>query len=377
MPEVVELREVTDRRDVIHRAMQRLSAGELVVLPSEAGSVVAGFTLVESASPLLARVNFAESPVILLLRSSEELADYLPQLSPVGLRFARRCWPGPLVIRASANSASGFLSSLPQETRSTLINDGELSVRVSSHPVLSEVGKLLRGPLMIRELTQIPSNEELDRPDWQQVKLVVKEGSAATPIVPPPSPSTIATSTSTSIVRIGANDWNAERIGLLNENKLQVSACELIVFVCTGNTCRSPMAEALFRDMLAKRLNCSHQDLTKRGYIIASAGLAADYGCPASPESVEMMRRCGLDLRAHASQPLTDRLLEQADHCYTLTNQHRNLILGSHPESAARVQVLARDGKDISDPIGGGWNHYAACAESIEQQLAKILDELL
>ena len=90
-----------------------------------------------------------------------------------------------------------------------------------------------------------------------------------------------------------------------------------------------------------------------------------------------MMRRRGVDLRGHASQPFTDRLLEQADRCYTMTNQHRHLILANHPETAGRVQVLARDGTDISDPIGGGWDHYAASAGSIEQHLAKILDEVL
>ena len=229
---------------------------------------------------------------------------------------------------------------------------------------------------MIRELAGIPANEEFEHPKWQAVKLVVRERAAASPFSAP-STSTTTSASLTSMVRINADGWTTERIGQLNENKLQVSACKLIVFVCTGNTCRSPMAEALFRDMLAKRLDCTSLDLTKRGYIVASAGLAADYGSQASPESVEMMRRRGLDLRAHASQPLTDRLLEQADYCYTLTNQHRNLILGGHPDTADRVQVLARDGKDISDPIGGGWNHYASCADSIEQHLVKILDELL
>lgn len=371
MAEVVELREVTDRRDVIHRAVQCLSAGELVVLPSEAGYVVAGFSLTESAGTHLAR---SDSSTLLLLRSAEETTDYLPQLSPVGLRFARRCWPGPLVLRAAASLESGFLSALPQGVQSVLVSNGELSVRVSSHPVLSAVGKLLRGPMLIRELAKIPSNDELNQPEWQHATLVVKESSTATPTAPPPN---AAAPSVTSIIHIDANGWTAKRIGLLNENKLQVSACVLIVFVCTGNTCRSPMAEVLCRDMLAKRLKCSTQDLTKRGFVVASAGLAADYGSPASPESVEMMRRRGVDLRAHASQPFTDRILEQADHCYTMTNQHRHAILASHPETAGRVQVLARDGTDISDPIGGGWDHYAASATSIETHLAKILDELL
>jgi len=360
MPEVVELREVTDRRDVIHRAVQRLSAGELVALPSEAGYVVAGFALAERVG---SRIAAANSTVALLLRAADETADFLPHLSPVGFRLARRCWPGPLVLRASANLANGFWQALPDGTRTAVAVNGELSLRVSSHPVLSEVGKLLRGPLLVREIDGWPADGKFEHAAWRDIVLVVNEGSTAVP--------------ATSVVRVDEHGWTAERLGALNEQRLQLAACELLLFVCTGNTCRSPMAEALCRHLLAERLKCSPQELTKHGFAVASAGLAADFGCSASPESVEMMRRRGIDLKAHASHPLTDRLIEHADRCYTMTNHHRNAILETHPETAGRMQVLARDGTDIFDPIGLGWDHYAACAASIEQHLAKILDELL
>jgi protein-tyrosine phosphatase len=128
---------------------------------------------------------------------------------------------------------------------------------------------------------------------------------------------------------------------------------------------------------LAERLKCSPQEFTKCGYLIASAGLAADDGSPASHESIEVMRKRGLDLKSHTSQPLTDRLIQQADRCYAMTNNHRAAILDHHPELADRVQVLARDGQDISDPIGCGMNEYAECARSIEQHLTQILDEIV
>ena len=365
MPEVVELREVTDRRDVIHHAVQRLSLGDLVALPSEAGYVLAGAALVEAAGR---RFQACGEVATLLLRAADEVSDFLPQLPKAGLRIARRCWPGPLVLRAPAATTNGCVAALPEGSRAAVISNGQMAVRVSSHPVLSEVAKLARGPLLIREIE--PSARPLDFAvaPWSDAALVVKDNVAAESNA----------DARTSIVQFSSQgEWTAERIGATPENRLQVAACELILFCCTGNTCRSPMAESLFRHLLAQRLKCSPDDLTKRGYLVASAGLAADYGSPASHESVEMMKRRGLDLRSHTSQPLTDRLIEQVDRCYTMTNGHRAAILDSHSDLADRVQTLARDGKDISDPIGAGLHEYAACAASIEQHLVRILDDIV
>jgi protein-tyrosine phosphatase len=363
MPEVVELREVTDRRDVIHRAVQRLAAGELVVLPSEAGDVLAAMALSATSS----RIGAEGNGLVLLLRTPDEVTDLIPGLSRVGRRFASRCWPGPLVLRSPASARDGFIAALPTENQQSLLADGQLAVRVSSHPVLSEVAKLSRAPLMVREI----SAKELATEPAASASLIVREAESVSSAGSHPGHADVP-----SVVQLHPNgSWQTARIGATPENKLQVAACEVILFCCTGNTCRSPMAELFCRNFLAQRLGCSPEDLTKRGFLIASAGLAADYGCPASREAVEVMRKRGFDLRSHSSQPLTDRLLDQLDRCYTMTNQHRNKILAERPDLADRVKVLAPDGRDISDPFGGDSAEYAACAASLEKYVRSLVDQ--
>jgi protein-tyrosine phosphatase len=155
----------------------------------------------------------------------------------------------------------------------------------------------------------------------------------------------------------------------------QQPAC-LIVFVCTGNTCRSPLAEALFKKRLADELGCTAEELSGRGYHVVSAGVAALEGEPAAAEAVEVARAYGADLTAHQSQMLFPELAAQADFLVAMTHAHLQTLAEWFPETQGVPRLLNPQGEDLADPIGMGPDVYEECARQIWQDLEPLAKEV-
>ena len=137
---------------------------------------------------------------------------------------------------------------------------------------------------------------------------------------------------------------------------------KLIIFLCTGNTCRSPMAEAMFREGLTAE--------EKQKYEIRSFGLAAFGGEPASDYAVEVMQSYGIDISNHRSTPLNRYALAEAELVVCMTEAHSKVLLqvGFDPE---KLIVF-----DIPDPYKGTLEDYQRCAEKIKTELTKVYDRI-
>jgi L-threonylcarbamoyladenylate synthase len=338
--------------------IRHLVEGSCVALPTEATYEIVASALQADAVARLAKFTSERHRPAIVLGDYANLSDWLPLLCGGGSRLFRKMGPGPVTLLADGGCLYGDISYLPEASRRLLLQNEMLAVRWPAHPIWDE---LRRANIPLVSIP-MPSAATAKGSGGADVACIVDAGPTQYGVAP------------------GVVLADGRRVKMLYEGAVtgeqieRLTLCR-ILFICTGNTCRSPMAEVLCAKLLADQLGCLPQELSRHGYCIESCGLSAMAGGEASPDAVRVVADFGADLSQHRSRPASIEMLLWADHIFAMTAGHADALA---PLTEIRQpRLLSPQGEDVADPIGGELADYRACSEQIIQYLRERLPEIL
>ncbi|MFP4055624.1 MAG: L-threonylcarbamoyladenylate synthase [Candidatus Brocadiia bacterium] len=336
----------------IEQAARMLAEGRLVAFPTETVYGIGCNAWDEEAVRRLREVKRRPrgKPFSIHIARLEDVASHVEHVPRIAQKLMRRYWPGPLTLVLPGKSGQAVGLRMPSN-RIAL----ELLRRVPAPVYAPSANRAGETPAKSAQEVADALGEELD--------LVLDGG-----------PTTLGQAS--TVVRVDDDSWETLRAGSVTEDMIRRTLGTTIVFVCTANSCRSPMAEALCKQLLARRLGCTVDQLPYRGYNVLSAGTAATWDLPPSTNAVEAMERHGIDISAYRSRPVTPGLIEDADVIFVLARHHGESIRSVMPEAAPKIRLLDPSGQDVRDPVGGSPEVFLRCAKAIRRHLVEVIDTL-
>jgi L-threonylcarbamoyladenylate synthase len=354
----------------INEAAALIDSGGLVAFPTETVYGIACRVKSDSLAKLDdVKGRTAGKYYTLHIGHKDKIGDYVPTIGLRSKKLIKNAWPGPLTVifELDRKDIDKQQEKLEGEVFTSLYKDYSIGIRCPDNTIAAMLLQQASSPVVApsANITGSPPAVDAGQVLGQLsglIELLLDAGSCRY-------------KKSSTVVKIGKKGMKILRPGVYSQAELETLSQVRVLFVCTGNTCRSPMAEGIFRKYLAEKLRCNVDGLDKMGYKINSAGIIGSSGFPASAEAIATCAIMGVDIKAHRNKALSKELVEESDIVFAMEQIHRDRVVALEPEAANRCLLLAGD-TGVPDPIGQPQEFYNSCAKLIEGAVKIRIREL-
>jgi L-threonylcarbamoyladenylate synthase len=354
----------------MRRAAEAIERGGFVIFPTETVYGIACRARTSSIAALDSiKQRVPQKSYSLHIAKKEDVRRYVPRMTLPARKLVEKMWPGPLTIVFDLSPEDMDLQrrTLPAD-QMCLYTGSSIGIRCPDDPIATALLSETKCPVvapsanLCGEPPAVGGSQAAIQFDGQ-VDIVLDAGRCRF-------------SKSSTVVRIWAKGIEMLREGFYAEQDIRKAMQIGILFVCSGNTCRSPIAEGLCAKYLAEKLVCDVDRIGEMGYKVSSAGVMAAPGLEASPWSVEFCASQGADISSHRSRQLQEEHLRDSDFVFAMSQSQCERMKSLWPDAAAKCELLAQD-QEIPDPIGGSKELYETCGRSIQAAVQKRLSEQL
>ncbi|MCF7870512.1 MAG: threonylcarbamoyl-AMP synthase [Candidatus Omnitrophica bacterium] len=353
--EKLAVNEKNFKKSNIEKAANMLSQGKIVAIPTETVYGLAARadkkTAVDKLYSLKGRA--LDKPFsIALADSGQAVSQYFLTLNPFGYRLIEKFWPGPLTVIYYRRP------------------EGKIGVRIPANFVARNILKQLKTAVYLPSANrsgekEAVSADEVEEAFKEKIDLIIDGGQSRY-------------KKSSTVIDLTYKPFKILREGVVSERQIaSIFIRRRILFVCTGNSCRSPVAEYLLRRYLGKEKKAFLQR-----YEIISAGIAASERMQ-PPEYIQKIMKSqeGLDIAGFKANQLTKQMVFSSDYIFTMEDSQKEYIIKQVPSARARVFNLNKflpfgQRKGIPDPAGKDFTFFETVYNRIKESIVELVDWL-